>query len=75
MDVQKLSNRDKKKQALKFIILFGLVSALGDIQYEGARSVQGPYLAFLGASAGVIGLISGFGEFLAYAVRLVSGYF
>lgn len=70
-----LSNSDKKKEAIKFILLFGLISALGDVTYEGARSVYGNYLGFLGASALMIGFITGFGEFLGYAVRLVSGYF
>ncbi len=68
-------NSNKKKIALQFILLFGLISALGDITYEGARSVYGNYLGFLGASAFTIGLITGFGEFLGYTVRLVSGYF
>lgn len=75
MEIQNLSPKSKKKLAFQFILLFGLVSALGDITYEGARSVQGPYLAVLGASAGVVGLVSGFGEFLGYVLRLVSGYF
>ncbi|BBB90677.1 major Facilitator Superfamily protein [Methylomusa anaerophila] len=66
---------DKKKLAVQFILLFGVVSALGDITYEGARSIYGPYLGFLGASAAVIGLITGIGEFLGYFLRLVSGYF
>ena len=61
--------------AMQFILLFGLVSALGDITYEGARSIYGPYLAFLGASAAAIGIISGAGEFIGYFLRLVSGYF
>ncbi|MCX7883942.1 MAG: MFS transporter [Caloramator sp.] len=65
----------KRKEALKFIFLFGLISALGDVTYEGARSVYGNYLGFLGASALTIGVITGFGEFLGYAVRLISGYF
>lgn len=70
-----MDSNDKKKLAVQFILLFGIVSALGDITYEGARSVYGPYLGFLGASATVIGLISGAGEFLGYFLRLVSGYF
>lgn len=28
----------KKKMAIQFILLFGIVSAFGDITYEGARS-------------------------------------
>jgi MFS family permease len=66
---------NKKKLAFRFILLFGLISAFGDITYEGARSVYGPYLGVLGASAAVIGLVSGLGEFLGYALRFVSGYF
>ena len=64
----------KKKLALHFILLLGLVSLFGDIAYEGARSVVGPFLAILGASASMVGLITGFGEFAAYAFRLFSGY-
>jgi MFS family permease len=52
----------------------GVVSLFGDIAYQGARSVTGPYLAVLGASAGIVGLVSGLGEFIGYALRLVSGY-
>jgi MFS family permease len=67
-------NIDKRK-AFQLIILFGLVSLFGDIVYEGARSVNGPYLKTLGANAAMVGLIGGAGEFLGYAIRLVSGYF
>jgi hypothetical protein len=42
---------DKKKLAIQFVLLFAIVSALGDVTYEGARSVYGTYLGFLGASA------------------------
>ena len=58
-----------------FIVLLGIVSLFGDVTYEGARSVIGPYLATLGASASIVGLISGIGEFSGYALRLASGYF
>jgi len=57
-----------------FIVLLGIVSLFGDVTYEGARSVIGPYLATLGASASIVGLISGIGEFSGYALRLASGY-
>ncbi len=67
-------NQASHTRAMQFILLFGLVSALGDITYETGRGVSGPYLAFLGASAASIGLVSGLGEFLGYALRLVSGY-
>jgi MFS family permease len=68
------SSADNKKIALHFIILMGVVSLFGDIAYEGARSVTGPYLAVLGASAGAVGLVTGLGEFIGYALRLASGY-
>lgn len=74
IDKQNRPNKNPKSIALNLILLLGLVSALGDITYETGRSISGPYLAFLGASAAVIGLVSGLGEFLGYALRLVSGY-
>ena len=58
-----------------FIILLGIVSLFGDITYEGARSITGPFLATMGASAGIVGLVAGIGEFIGYALRLASGYF
>lgn len=36
---EKMDN--SKKTAFQLIILFGIVSLLGDIIYEGARSVKG----------------------------------
>lgn len=59
--------------AMKFVVLLGLVSLFADMTYEGARSITGPYLAVLGASATVVGIVSGFGELLGYALRYVSG--
>lgn len=64
-----------KKTAIRFILLFGLISLLGDIIYEGARGVNGPYLRTLGASAAIVGLVAGIGELLGYLIRLLSGYF
>jgi hypothetical protein len=65
----------QKKTAFKLILLFGLVSLFGDMVYEGARSVNGPYLKTLGANAAMVGLVAGLAEFLGYAVRLLAGYF
>jgi len=64
-----------KANAFRLIILFGIVSLLGDVIYEGARSINGQYLQTLGASATIIGLVAGVGEFLGYGLRLLSGYF
>jgi len=66
---------NQKKTAFQLILLFGLVSLFGDIVYEGARSVNGPYLKTLGASAVIVGMVAGIAEFLGYAIRLASGYF
>jgi MFS family permease len=57
------------------VVGFGLVSLAGDMIYEGARSVYGPLLASLGASATVVGLVTGAGEATALLLRLVSGPF
>lgn len=61
------------KNAYAGILLLGIVSLLGDIVYEGSRGLVPGYLKFLGASAFIVGFVGGFGEFLGYAVRLVSG--
>jgi len=57
-----------------FVLSFGLVSLFADMVYEGARSIIGPYLATLGASALVVGAAAGAGEFIGYGLRVVSGY-
>ena len=67
--------KSSKKTAFQLILLFGLVSLFGDIVYEGARSVNGPYLKTLGANAAIVGMVAGIAEFLGYAIRLASGYF
>ncbi len=62
-----------KSRALKFVLLIGVVSFFADFTYEGARSINGPFLAVLGASATLVGFIAGLGELLGYGLRLVSG--
>ncbi len=57
----------------RFVVAFGTVSLLADFVYEGARSVTGPLLGSLGASALVVGLVTGAGEAAALGLRLVSG--
>ncbi|HEX3493798.1 MAG TPA: MFS transporter, partial [Methylocella sp.] len=63
-----------RHSAIRFIVLLGIADLFADMTYEGARSVTGPYLGVLGASAAIVGVVAGFGEFLGYALRLVSGY-
>lgn len=62
-----------RKKALRFVILLGAVSLFADVTYEGARSIAGPFLAVLGASGAVVGIVAGFGELVGYGLRLVSG--
>ncbi len=50
-----------------------LAAAFGDMTYEGARGLMGPFLGSLGASAATVGFVAGFGEFLGYGLRLVTG--
>jgi MFS family permease len=59
--------------ALRFVVAFGVVSLLADFVYEGARSVAGPFLAELGASATLAGFITGAGEAVALVLRLGTG--
>jgi MFS family permease len=61
------------RTALAFVLLIGILSFFADFTYEGSRSIIGPYLASLGASAFVVGVVTGLGEFLGYGLRLVSG--
>jgi MFS family permease len=64
---------DRRARAKRFVILLGFVSLFADLCYEGMRSAIGPYLAFLGASATAVGIVSGTGEMVGYALRYWSG--
>jgi len=60
-------------RALRFVVLIGVLSFFADFTYEGSRSILGPYLAGLQASAATVAMVTGFGELLGYTLRLVSG--
>jgi len=60
--------------AFAFVFTMGIVNLFADMTYEGASSINGPFLGMLGASAAFIGIISGVGEFLGYSLRFISGY-
>ena len=64
----------RKSTVLRFVILIGVVNLFADFTYEGGRSVTGPFLAQLGATAAIVSIVSGAAEFLGYALRAVSGY-
>ncbi len=69
----KVTIDQSKRNAIKFVILMGIVSLFGDMVYETARGIMGPYLGSLGATAFAIGLVFGLGEFLGYVLRIVAG--
>jgi MFS family permease len=55
------------------VATMGIVSLFGDVVYEGGRSLIPEYLKFLGASAIIVGTVTGAGEFIGYILRLISG--
>ena len=71
--VNELPSPDMRRWAWRFVLLLGVVSLFGDMTYEGARSITGPFLAVLGASGAAVGFVAGFGELVGYGLRLGSG--
>lgn len=55
------------------VVGFGLVSLATDVVSDGARPLAGPLLAQLGASALLVGLVTGGAEAAAQGLRLVFG--
>ncbi|MEM2889801.1 MAG: MFS transporter [Candidatus Hadarchaeum sp.] len=62
-----------RRVAALSILIFGLVSLFGDIIYEGSRSIISPFLLSFGASAFIVGLVLGLGEFFGYSLRMIFG--
>jgi predicted MFS family arabinose efflux permease len=62
-----------RRVAMRFVLLIGVLSFFADFTYEGSRSILGPYLLSLGATATIVGIVTGFGELLGYGLRLASG--
>lgn len=62
------------RAALAFVVVIGVVSLFSDLTYEAARASNGAFLAVLGAGAAAVGIISGFGEWVGYLVRIGSGW-
>jgi predicted MFS family arabinose efflux permease len=69
------ATRSMVKLAFRFVLLIGIVSFFADMTYEGARSITGPFLESLGASAAMVGFVAGLGELFGYGLRSFSGYF
>jgi MFS family permease len=68
-----LSGVASRQSAIRFIVAIGTISLFADVTYEGARSINGPFLGTLGASAAAIGITAGAGELIGYVLRLFSG--
>lgn len=68
-----ISGESKRKSALKFVLMIGIVSFFADFTYEGSRSITGPFLQTLGATGAIVGTVAGLGELLGYGLRFFSG--
>jgi hypothetical protein len=53
-----------RESAIRFIVTLGTISLLADVTYEGARSINGPFLGTPGASVPVVGLVFGDGQLI-----------
>jgi len=69
----KASRTFDRRSAFAFIVALGIVSLFADMAYEGMRSISGPFLGLLGASAAIVGFVAGTGELAGYLLRLASG--
>src|SRR6202051_5342328 len=60
--------------AFNFVLTMGVGNLFGDMTYKGGGAINGQFMATLGASAAVVSITAGLGEFLGYSLRSVSGY-
>lgn len=70
-----MTRPDPTRATLRFVATLGVVNLFADLTYEGARSITGPFLGWLGASAAAVGFVAGFGELAGYGLRSIFGYF
>ena len=70
---EKVKSKIQFTTGIKIILLFGVISFFGDMAYESARGNHGQYMALLGIDIVMVGFIAGLGEFIAFAMRIVSG--
>jgi len=55
--------------------MMGVVDFFGDTTYSGGASMNGPFMASLGAGAAAVSIAGGASEFLNYVTRGLSGWF
>lgn len=67
------SPEQSRRTAFHFVLVMGIANFFADMTYEGARSVTGPFLGSLGASAATIGFTAGLGELIGFGLRSISG--
>jgi MFS family permease len=60
--------------AFRFVLTMGIVNLFADMTYEGGASINGPFMQSLGATAAVVSIVAGMGEFLGYSLRAVAGW-
>jgi MFS family permease len=60
--------------AFRFVLTMGIVNLFADMTYEGGASINGPFMQSLGATAALVSIVAGTGEFLGYSLRAVAGW-
>lgn len=67
------TDSEQHRAAWRFLVWMAVVAMLGDVSYEGARSLSGRYVSLLGASATAVAIIAGVGELAGSALRVWTG--
>ena len=72
-------DREKKidkhcDRALALIVLMAFVSCFSDVTHEGASSMNGAFISFLGADTMVVSIVGGAAALLGYGLRFLTGW-
>lgn len=68
------TSSDGSSAAFSFVLTMGAVNLFSDMTYEAGGAMNGQFMASLGATAAVISITAGVGEFLGYSLRSVAGW-